>query len=138
MGDQVVVNSEPVIGDRKTISVVRSLLTPDALIRAEAVQLETGEPLESVVTRLGLVSEQALALALSKAAHLPLVSARDFPAVRVEGASPSAAFLREMRALPLAVVDGRLRLALANPFDDFAATALGFSFAIPVDRVVAP
>ena len=138
MGDQVVVNSEPVIGDRKTISVVRSLLTPDALIRAEAVQLETGEPLESVVTRLGLVSEQALALALSKAAHLPLVSARDFPAVRVEGASPSAAFLREMRALPLAVVDGRLRLALANPFDDFAATALGFTFAIPVDRVVAP
>ena len=138
MGDQVVVNSEPVIGDRKTISVVRSLLTPDALTRAEAVQLETGEPLESVVTRLGLVSEQALALALSKAAHLPLVSARDFPAVRVEGASPSAAFLREMRALPLAVVDGRLRLALANPFDDFAATALGFTFAIPVDRVVAP
>ena len=138
MGDQVVVNSEPVIGDRKTISVVRSLLTPDALIRAEAVQLETGEPLESVVTRLGLVSEQVLALALSKAAHLPLITARDFPAVRVEGASPSAAFLREMRALPLAVVDGRLRLALANPFDDFAATALGFSFAIPVDRVVAP
>ncbi len=138
MGDQVVVNSEPVIADRKTISVVRALLTPDALTRAEAVQLETGEPLESVVTRLGLVSEQALALALSKAAHLPLISARDFPVARLEGASPSAAFLREMRALPLTVVDGRLRLALANPFDDFAATALGFTFAIPVDRVVAP
>jgi general secretion pathway protein E len=138
MGDQVVVNSEPTVADRETISVVQGLLTPDALTRAEAVQLETGEPLESVVTRLGLASEQALAQAFAKASRLPLIAVSDFPTARVEGVAPSAAFLREIRALPLAVVDGRLRLALANPFDGFAATALGFTFACPVDRVVAP
>jgi general secretion pathway protein E len=138
MGIQLVVNEELTGVDNAALSVIASLLQPDALTRAQAVQVETGEPLESVVTRLGLASEQALAQGFAKASRFALIGARDFPASRVEGAVPSAAFLREMRALPVAMNDGRLTLALANPFDDFAVTALGFTFACPVDRVVAP
>lgn len=137
MGDLSVTTQELIGVDQAAWRVVASLLQPDALSRAQAVQLETGEPLESVVTRLGLASEQALAHAFAKESRLPLISGSDFPAARIEGEIPSAAFLREMRALPVAMEGGRLRLALANPFDDFAATALGFSFACPVDRVIA-
>ncbi len=138
MNTQLVATEDLTDVENAALSVIASLLQPDALTRAQAVQLETGEPLESVVTRLGLVSEQALAQGFAKASRLQLIGARDFPAARVEGAAPSAAFLREARALPVAIKDGRLMLALANPFDDFAAAALGFSFACPVERVVAP
>jgi general secretion pathway protein E len=138
MGSQLVVNDELTGADNAALSVIASLLQPDALTRAQAVQVETGEPLESVVTRLGLASEQALAQGFAKASRFALIGARDFPAARVEGAVPSAAFLREMRALPVAIHNARLTLAMANPFDDFAVTALGFTFACPVDRVVAP
>jgi general secretion pathway protein E len=138
MDDQIIADSEPIIAGNGSLSVVAALLSTDALARAQTVQLETGEPIESVVTRLGLVSEQALAQGFASALRLPLISARDFPSSRIEGGTLSAAFLREMRALPVAIADGRLKLALANPFDDFAVTALGFSFACAVDRVVAP
>ncbi len=117
--------------DARTAALVRDLLSGDAAARAEAVRLETGEPLESVVTRLGLVSEQVLAKAFAKASGLRLIASADFPRAAVEGATPSAAFLRDMRAVPVALADGRLTIALANPFDAFAAEALGFSFACP-------
>ena len=138
MGEQLVAIGETGVADDAALSVIASVLQPDALARAQAVQTETGEPIETVVTRLGLASEQALARGFAKASHLLLIGARDFPAKRIEGAAPSAAFLREMRALPVAMVDGRLTLALANPFDDFAVTALGYSFGCPVERVIAP
>ena len=121
-------------------SVARLLserLAPDALKRAEMVSQETGERIESVVTRLGLLSEQALAEGLARAGDLRLLSSIDFPATAVAGAEPTAAFLREMRALPIAIEKDKLILALANPKDDFAATALGFIFNRPVERVVA-
>ncbi len=138
MNAQSVAAKELTDADDSALSVIAALLQPDALVRAQAIQLETDEPLESVVTRLGLASEQALAQGFANASGLPLIAARDFPAARVEGATPSAAFLREMRALPVALLSGRLTLAIANPFDDFARTALGFSFGCPVDCVVAP
>ena len=120
------------------MAVLQRLLSPDALARAVAVHAESDEPLESVATRLGLVSEQTLAQGFADATHLPLLSASDFPKDRVGDAVPTAAFLRDIRAIPVAMTQGRLSVALANPFDDFAATALGYSFACPVDRAVAP
>ena len=120
-------------------SLVRKhgLLTSEAAARAVTVQAETGERFESVITRLGLVSEQALAGAFAKDSGLHLLAVSDLPAVALPDAQPSAAFLREQRALPLAMEEGRLVLALANPFDDFAAQALGFVFRAPVTRAVA-
>ena len=138
MADYAAGDDTHVVTVSPTLSVLRALLSAESLARAEAVKAESDEPLESVATRLGLVSEQALAKGLSQAAHLPLLNVRDFPAVKVGDSHPSVAFLREMRALPVKYGDGRLTVAVANPFDDFAATALSYSFGCPVDRVVAP
>ena len=118
--------------------LLRLLVAPDALVRAETVAKETGERIEAVVTRLGLLSEQALAEGFATAARLPLLTSRDFPASRVTGGEPSAAFLRELRVLPVSMGQGRLKLALANPADSFAVDALSFIFACPVDCAVAP
>lgn len=118
--------------------MLQRLLSTEALARAEAAHAESNEPIESVATRLGLVSEQAVAQGFADATQLPLLHAGDFPKARVGEATPSAAFLRDIRALPVAFAQGRLSVALANPFDDFAVKALGYSFTCPVDCAVAP
>ena len=120
------------------MQLLRALIAPDALQRAETVASETGERIDAVVTRLGLLSEQALAEGFASKTGLPLLSTADFPRTALGGGDPSAAFLREMRALPVAMDKGRLTVALANPADLFAADALGFMFGCPVDRAVAP
>lgn len=118
--------------------LLASLVAPDALVRAETVAEETGEPIEAVATRLGLVSEQALAAQFAEQTGLPLLSLRDFPDERVGEGDPSASFLREMRALPVAIKNDRLQVAVANPSDSFAVDALGFMFGRDIDLVVAP
>ncbi|MFZ2872490.1 hypothetical protein, partial [Zavarzinia sp.] len=45
----------------------RGLLAPETLTRARLVQAETREPLDAVLTRLGMMSEESLAQALAGA-----------------------------------------------------------------------
>lgn len=115
----------------------RQLITAEAFARANAVSAETGEPFQTVLNRLGLVSEQGLAAAIASATGLPQVAADVLPTERVAGASPSMAFLRDARVLPVAIDAARLCVAMADPFDDFAADALGFLYSRAVTRVVA-
>ncbi len=115
----------------------RRLMAEDAIGRAETVTLETGERFESVITRLGMISELTLAQAFAHSQQLELIRGDELPSIAVAGVNPSASFLREMRALPISIENDRLLIALANPFDDFAAEALGFAFGKKVDRAVA-
>jgi general secretion pathway protein E len=137
MAVATIIDNRLAISESRGVAVVRALLSVDAAARADAVSAETGERIESVVTRLGLVSEQVVAEAFATAAGLPLIASSDLPTAAVGSFTPSAVFLREMRALPILHANGRLTIALANPFDDFAATALGYSFGCPIDRAVA-
>ena len=116
---------------------LRDLMPQEAITRAETVTLETGERFESVITRLGMVSELNLALAFADHQQLDLIRGEALPVVAVAGAHLSASFLREMHALPIAIEDDHLLIALANPFDDFAAEALGFAFGKSAKRAIA-
>lgn len=125
------------VGSIEAVIRSRALLAPEALARAILVQAETGEPLEAVVTRLGLLSEQALAEALADATGLTLIDAGSFPAAPVDGKPLNAPFLHDVRALPISIGDGRVKVAFGNPFDRFAAEALGFAFGARVEPVLA-
>ena len=129
----------PTVGDGSIPALVQcqKLITAEAFARATAVAAETGEPFQTVLNRLGLVSERALAEAIASATGLPQLAAEALPAAPVAGASPSTAFLRDARVLPIAADAGWLHVAMADPFDDFAAEALGFLYGLPVARVVA-
>src|SRR5262245_2194638 len=59
--------------------VAAGKLTPAALDRAERLHAESGERLDGILTKLGLVSEQDLAATLAAELGLPLLSAADFP-----------------------------------------------------------
>lgn len=120
-------------------SVLRdaALLSSDALTRARLAEKETGERFDAVVTRLGLISEEALVVAIAAATGLARVLPSGFPAQPIASDEISPAFLREHRVLPIARDDNGATLAVVNPFDQFSATALGFALQRPITLVLA-
>ena len=69
-----------VAGSLDQLVLDRELVSPETLARARAVQSETGERLDAVLTRLGLISEVALAQAIARATGFRLATSDDFPA----------------------------------------------------------
>ncbi len=115
----------------------RGLAPAETLARAQLVQSETGEPLDTVLTRLGLVSEQALAAAIAEAAGLRLACAADFPAEPVAKARLSPGFLREARAAPLRETSRGVEVAFVDPFSAETRHALAFALERPILPLVA-
>ncbi len=109
----------------------------EALARARLVQAETGETLDKIVTRLGLISEDALADALARVLGLPLVDAASFPAAIATVPEVSAPFLRDRRALPLSADSASVLVAMANPLDHEAVEGIAFATGRRVERCVA-
>jgi len=117
--------------------VERGLAPAETLVRASLVQAETGEPLDTVLTRLGMVSEQALARAIAEAAGLRIAAASDFPAEPIAADRLSPRFLREARALPLRETDTAVEVAFVDPLRLFDRHALAFALGRPVVPLVA-
>jgi general secretion pathway protein E len=113
------------------------IVAAEGLSRARAVQGESGDRLDAVLTRLGLVSERALADAMAAATGLEQIAAEDFPSAPIGADLVSPRFLREMSAVPIALSEGRVRVALVDPFDGYASRALGYAFGLPVQPMVA-
>jgi general secretion pathway protein E len=115
----------------------RNLAAPETLARARLVQAQTGERLDSVLTRLGFVSEQALADAIARATGLPIASARDYPSEPVGNGRVSSRFLRYAKAVPLEETDAGVRVALVDPLDPYPLEAMAFALGRPVTAMVA-
>ena len=108
-----------------------------ALERAERAQADSGERLDRVLTRLGLVGERDMAEALAEQLALPLAAAEDYPeAPLFEDALP-VTFLKASQVLPIAGGEETVILAMADPLDDYAAQAVALRLGRPVCRCVA-
>ena len=103
------------------------VLGSDALSRARLVQQESGERLEVVVTRLGLLSEDMLRDRLEAATGLPIMRSTEFPLEPCAADMFSVPFLRDNRVLPVAMDGEAITIALVNPFDAFVLRAVAFS-----------
>lgn len=115
----------------------RALLSREALSRARLVQQESGERIESVVTRLGLMSEQSLCEHLSDASGMPMAPAELLREPVALDQPIAAEFLRDIRAVPIAVDDERVCVAVVDPFDPFIENAFRFMFKRRVDQLIA-
>jgi len=115
----------------------RGLVPAETLARARVVQAETGERFDAVLTRLGLVSEQALAQALAQATGLPIATAGDYPATPIAGDLVSERFLREFKAVPLRRTPAGVDVALVDPLDGYPASALRMALGVEIQPVVA-
>src|SRR6185437_4371904 len=102
-------------------------LVPAASQRANRLAKESGERLELVLARLGLVSERDIAEALGRLLDLPLAGAGDYPAAPVLEDRLNRQFLREAQILPLTDDDGGVTIAMVDPLNDYAAEAARFA-----------
>jgi general secretion pathway protein E len=100
-------------------------LSRENLTRASTLGQRSGERLDSLLVKLGMVSERDMAEALATFYDAPLVRPDDYPAVPVlDEQRISARFLKAHHLLPLAEENGRLELAMAHPGDDYAIAAM--------------
>jgi general secretion pathway protein E len=93
--------------------------------RARRVATESSQRLDTVLVQLGLVTERGLAETFAALLDLPIASAARYPVdapLMADGLSRR--FLRQARALPVAVEDEALVLATADPLDDFTPSAI--------------
>jgi len=118
--------------------LAQSRLTAADMARARRLAEEAGESLLPLLVRLGLVSERDMAQAMSDVLGLALATAADFPEEPVREDLLTRRFMKDARVLVLAEHDERLRVAFANPVDDFVRAAVGLAVAKPVEALVAP
>ncbi|MCC7220955.1 MAG: Flp pilus assembly complex ATPase component TadA, partial [Candidatus Contendobacter sp.] len=118
--------------DLGELLVAHQKLTDADLQRARRVQDGTGESLDTLLVKLGLVSERDLAEALVAEMNLPLVKPTDYPETPVTNGAISSRFLKEARAIPLADSEQGLIVALANPADDYVLGALRLATGKPI------
>ena len=109
----------------------------DDLVRAQALAVETGEPVEWVLVNLGLLGEQALAEIYGSFLGLELIERDAMPSAALFADILNPRFLQSARALPLRADGDTVLLAMANPRDAYTFKALGFAIRHPVSICVA-
>src|ERR1700733_1077268 len=97
------VNGSPLPAERSFADylVATGKVQPQAIERAQHLALESQERLESVLTRLGLITERDLAETLAQFLDLPLAVAADYPPQPILEDQLERKFLREAKVLPL-------------------------------------
>ena len=105
--------------------------------RARRVADESGQRLDAVLIQLGLLTERDLAAAFSKLLGIPVTTASRYPDAPLFPERLNARFLRQARALPLAVDDSTLTLAAADPLDRFLAASVAAATGCAIELEVA-
>ena len=97
--------------------IQRQLITAEDLERALEIQRERGEKIGKVLVDLGFIAMRDVLAALSDQLSIPLVTLDGPPpaAPELEGLAPR--FLRQCRAMPVALKGASLQLAMADPLD---------------------
>jgi len=99
------------------ILVGKGLLQSADLDKALELQKERPDKLGKILIDLGFVAQRDVLAALAEQLALPLVAARQFPAVspELEGIAPR--YMRQFKFLPIEVEDATVTLAMADPLD---------------------
>ena len=118
------------LGDRL---IEQGKLDTNGLERARSLVEESGGRLDAVLTQLGLVSERALAEAMAALLGLEIALPADYPAAAILPERLRPKFLRKTRALPIGLDDRQVTMAMTDPLDRFAISAI----AIAAEREVA-
>nr|WP_316233746.1 GspE/PulE family protein [Bradyrhizobium sp. SZCCHNPS2010] len=103
------------------------------LERADSAARKTGDRLDRVLTKLGLMSETDLAVALSRFLSLELVRAADLPIEPVLPQMIEADFVRRNQVMPLRTEGGVLSVGVTDPFNREPVRAIGFLTELALD-----
>ena len=109
------------------------------LDRAVSAARKTGDRLDRVLTKLGLLSETNLAVALSKHLVLALGRPTDVPLERILPDIVELDFVRRNRVLPLTLEGGRLCVGVTDPLNPEPVNALAYLTNLVIDvRIFTP
>jgi general secretion pathway protein E len=112
-------------------------VSTDDLRKVQRVQQERGEPLERLLVELGFMSEDDLLVLLAEYYQAPILNARDFPQEPPAIASINPGFFRQARLCPLAIHDGQLEVAMADPGDLYVIESLEKATGLRLSRRLA-
>ena len=112
-------------------------LSEAKLARALSSMEKTGEPLPSILIKLGLCSDDAVAATLAEVLGLSHAKPAGTPRIPADLAGLRPRFLLDSNVVPLAVEGGEVVLAMADPLDDESANAVGYKTGLSVRRAVA-
>ncbi len=104
--------------------------------RAQRIREQTGEPLATLLLKLGVASDRAVAETLAAILGLPLATPADFPDAPVLDATLSRQFLRDRKVLPCADGGELVSLAMADPQDHYTSDAIALACGKPVAPLV--
>ncbi|MEE8332329.1 MAG: GspE/PulE family protein [Alphaproteobacteria bacterium] len=107
------------------------------LARAATLAATTGEPLHLVLSKLGIVAEDAVSDAVAESLGLANVTTAEYDAARPPADGLSLDFLQTSRVLPLSEDAASVVVAMANPFDDATVRALELKLGKRVVRRIA-
>ena len=107
-------------------------LNPTDRARAERAADAGQGRLHHLLVRLGIVNERDMAAALAEMLDLPLATSADFPIIPVAAECLSQRFLQEALAIPLAVLDDSIDVAVSDPLDDFTRQAIALATGLAV------
>ncbi|MFN3912325.1 GspE/PulE family protein [Hyphomonas sp.] len=116
--------------------VAKRHLNDSKLARALSSVEKTGEPLPSVLIKLGLCSEEAVAATLAEVLGLSHAKLAGTPRIPADLAGLRPRFLLDSNVVPLAIENGEVVLAMADPLDDEAANAVAYKTGLAVRRAV--
>jgi general secretion pathway protein E len=107
------------------------------LERARRVAGETGGRLDEVLMQLGLVTERLRAETLAKLVGATLLGPGDYPDTPFFSDRLRSKFLHKAQVLPIDVGEDRILVAMADPLDEFARSAVAMALGRPVKVAVA-
>ncbi len=107
-------------------------IKPADLERALRAQVEINQPLGSVLVRLGVLTEQEVAVVLSRHLDVALALTKDYPLEPLTDLGISVNYMRSSEIVPLYEQDGILTLAMSDPVDEFARQALEMAAGRPI------
>jgi len=117
--------------------VERGLLDPANLERGRRTVAESGSRLDSVLTQLGLVSELSLAEGLAAVTALKIATPENYPQNAILPERLRLKFLRKIRALPVALNDETITVAMSDPLDRFAISSIAMAAERKVELLIA-
>jgi general secretion pathway protein E len=95
----------------------RGKIEAEDIERALELQLERGDKIGKILVDMGTVAHRDVLAALSDQLDIPLVAVDGVPPSAPEIEGMSHRFLRQCRAIPVALVDNTLTIAMADPLD---------------------
>ena len=99
------------------ILLQRGKIEAEDIERALELQLERGDKLGKILVDMGTVAHRDVLAALSDQLDVPLVAVDGAPPSAPEIEGLSHRFLRQCRAIPVALADHVLTIAMADPLD---------------------